>query len=122
MSGQERVSLMTKVTAVLAVAVLAIALGSVALADHQGTYGYGAGHYHNYWAGEVPEYRPPCEMDVYTRNTFYPEAYRYGYRNHYVEHGMGWRGHDMYRYYHFGDRDSVPMPPQYPLPPRNLWP
>ena len=112
---------MRKFATVLATTLLILAVCSVTFAaeQYQGTgaqdrcarslYGYHHGFFHTYWAGQCPGQERLAGLTIYNRNTFYPEAYRYGWRNCYWEHGPGWRGHDTYRYYNFGDRDSVPM-------------
>ncbi len=112
---------MKKMVTILATALLVLALCSITFAAEQdqetsgqdrcatGLYGYSHSFYHTYWAGQCPGQERPADMGIYNRNSFYPEAYRYGGRNCYWEHGPGWRGPAMYRYYRFGDRDSVPM-------------
>ena len=62
-----------------------------------------------YWAGWYDNYEQPPQLRTYHRNSFYPETYRHGQLNRYPETNWGWDGPDMYRYYRFGDRDSVPM-------------
>ena len=62
-----------------------------------------------YWAGWYDNYEQPPQLRTYHRNSFYPETYRHGRLNRYPETNWGWDGPNMYRYYRFGDRDSVPM-------------
>ncbi len=112
---------MKTMVTLLVTALLILALCSLAFAAEQGQgsddqgrcsrslYGYHHGFYHTYWAGQCPGQEWPPELRTYNRNSLYPEMYRLGKRNCYWEHGPGWRGHDTYRYYRYGDRDSVPM-------------
>ena len=112
---------MPKTVTILVTTLLILALCSVAFAAEQcrekkecdrcarGLYGYHHGFFPTYWAGQCPGQERPPQLRTYNRNSRYPNMYRFGKSNRYWEHGPGWRGHDTYRYYRFGDRDSVPM-------------
>ncbi len=102
----ERVTVMRQITVVLLAAGLVVILISTAVAmthtpDQAGP--------DRYWAGWYDNYEQPPELRTYHRNSFYPETYRHGRLNRYPETNWGWDGPNMYRYYRFGDRDSVPM-------------
>ena len=113
--------MMRKTVTILATALLVLALCSVTFAADQdqetseqdrcagGLHGYSHSFYPTYWAGQCPGQERPAGMGVHSRNSFYPETYRHCRLNRYPETNWGWDGPNMYRYYNFGDRDSVPM-------------